>query len=72
MARKKSKGKCLYSKCKEPANTRGLCRAHYRTAQRAVAAGQVTWEQLEKNKLAKPASSHREFRALLVSVGQGG
>lgn len=38
---------CLHPTCQEEAVSRGLCSPHYAAVRRLVAAGEVTWAELE-------------------------
>jgi hypothetical protein len=58
---RRSKGKCLTPGCKKDAETRGLCNADYKAANRKVVSGEVTWEQLEASGLA--LAPHAEANA---------
>lgn len=56
---------CIASGCPNVAATRGLCDACYGTAGALVRAGKITWEELEKNKLA--VEKKRKDSAFLIA-----
>lgn len=55
MSSKRKSNECLH--CDRPAHCRGLCAVCYELARREVAAGQSTWEDLEKKGYVKPPAS---------------
>lgn len=55
----KPKLKCQIDGCEEIQLTRGLCYLCYRSAYYKVRKGLITWEQLEKIKIALPVTKKR-------------
>ena len=61
---------CLKDGCKKDTygGSRGLCVGHYAVKQFLVKTGKTTWEQLEKEGLAKPKMTKEEKNSLRKNV----
>ena len=65
---------CLIEGCRRRVANRGLCGGCYASARDMVAAGKVTWQDLERMGLALPRCSRRKpsaFRAAIEKKGRG-
>lgn len=54
---------CLYPDCKDPVQTRGLCRNHYSIARWLVAIRKTTWKEMESTGKVLPSVRGRSFSA---------
>lgn len=59
--------RCLHPDCTRPLSTRGNCHTHYNELSKLVKDGVTTWEQLEKDGLALPATRASTWRKQMTS-----